>query len=188
MTGKAGVGFAARLDRGLTDTPSLTFRYWRGALATEFILGFDWDVGRTQLSDMQRFHGGFGALWMVHDSPHLSVSVGGRLYIQFTSLQQERASVPVVIETSGEVRLTEKPSRDQLDTGALLALPMQVEYFLSDHSAITASVGITLATVGTGVRSFGAVGGTGRPFTQRDGITVQLAGQYSGGVGYTYYF
>jgi len=187
MTGKAGVGFAARLDRSPLSAPSLTFRYWRDTLSFEFIFGFDWDVLDTSLHDERVLHGGAGALWMVHDSRNLSVSVGGRVFVEVNSLDTERQSIPMVVDSDGTTRVTDCLNNTTDRVQLMFALPLQVEYFLSDHSSLTAAVGVTVGGGGL-LPNDSCKDVEESAYDATSGITIRVAGRYSGGIGYTYYF
>ena len=188
MTGKAGVGFSARLDRGFQQVPVLTFRYWKRAFAFEAIAGFDWDVTAGQLDDTRRFHGGVGALWMIRGSQHISASIGMRAYTQITYRDLEATTVRISVDEQGQTTLLDPLSRSSFDLGLLIAFPLQIEHFLSDHSSITASVALTIVTSSGFETDSGQDSVLDRPFREIEGASMQLAGRYSGGLGYTYYF
>lgn len=188
MTGKAGFGFSARLDEGFAQIPALTFRYWRRSLAFEAIGGFDWDVVDGELDDTRRLHAGAGALWLVNATQHMNVTLGGRLYMQVTLRDIEQEAVRVTVDKTGQTEVLDKLHDEGCTVGVLLALPLQVEHFLSDHSSLTASVALTVASSSSCDTSTTTKTAIDRPFRDLSGATLQLAGRYSGGLGYTYYF
>ena len=188
MTGKAGVGFSARLDKGFRQVPALTFRYWQRKLAVELIAGFDWDVVQSDLDDTRRFHGGVGISWLIRDTRHFSATLGARGYTQITFRDSEAGKIRVSIAKDGQTQVLDSLSEPALNVGFLVAFPLQLEHFFSDHSSVTAAVALTV-TASSGFDA-GEKDNTGidRPLRELSGATVQLAGRYSGGLGYTYYF
>lgn len=188
MTGKAGFGFSARLDEGFRQVPAMTFRYWLRSFAFEAIGGFDWDVVRGQLDDTRRLHGGAGAFWLIHGTRHMNVSLGGRLYTQITLRDTEKESVRIQVDKSGQTEIVDKLHNEGFRVGLLLAFPLQIEHFLSDHSSVTASVALTAGASSSFDASTTGNTAIDKPFRELSGATIQLAGRYSGGVGYTYYF
>lgn len=188
MTGKAGFGFTARLDRGLSQVPALTFRYWQRHIAFETVAGFDWDVVAGELNDTRRFHGGAGLMWMWHDSQYMSASVGARAYTQITYRDSESDKVRIAVSKDGQTEVKDPLSRSTFDVGLLVSFPLQFEHFLSDHSSITASVAITIVASSAFTAAEQSGGAIDRPFRELSGATIQVAGEYGGGLGYTYYF
>ena len=186
MTGKAGLGFTGRLVSTLhRSAPALTFRYWRETFAIELIAGFDWDIDQSRLRETRQFNGGFGVLYRVYDVPRVSAAIGGRLFVQGTTSDVEADSVLVTASDNGQVRVLDELSSSSLVFDLVIAVPLQIEFFLSDHSAITASVGLSLVASSGGN---GSVGAGATPMPRTAGGRIELAGRHSGGIGYTYYF
>ena len=189
MTGKAGFGFQARLGAGFRQVPAMTFRYWQRSIAVEGIAGFDWDVADGQLNDTRRFHGGIGAAWMFHDSKHMSASIGARAYTQLTFREAEAKRVRIHVADSGQTQRLDDLSEQSFRVAVLVSFPLQFEHFLSDHSSITAAVALTITGSSSAFAANEAIDGAfNRPFRELSGATIELAGRYGGGIGYTYYF
>ncbi len=186
MTGKAGLGFSGRLVSTLKGSaPALTFRYWRETFAIELIAGFDWDIDRNRLRETRQFNGGFGVLYRIYDVPRVSAAIGGRIFVQGTTSEVEADSVLVTSGDNGQVRVLDELSSTSFLFDLVFAIPLQVEFFLSDHSSLTASVGISFVASSGGN---GSVANGSTPMPRTAGGRIELSGRHSGGIGYTYYF
>ena len=122
---------------------------------------------------------------MWHDSRHMSATIGARAYLQITYRDTEAETINMAVAKDGQTRVENDLSASSLDMALLLSFPLQFEHFLSDHSSITAAVAIT---VFAGSVTQGKNAGAVAPFTDLSAATIQLAGSYGGGLGYTYYF
>ena len=215
MTGKGGLGLVQSSHPQMSRLPTLLFRYWGRRISWEMLLGFDVIRDRSQTAvyfktapttqvfmldtavpsltaptstvdhiepwffDTTHIFVGFGLHRMVYEGNSLSVTVGLRGVAQFSSIENKARNV------TAEGKLT--------SALALLAeIPLQAEFFLSDHSSVTASVALSASlssSLDTTSNTEGGlgdlIGGSG---TSRGGMTLEIGGRYSGGVGYTYYF
>lgn len=122
---------------------------------------------------------GLGMHRMIFGSDHLSVTLGVRGVAQFSSTEDKARSETSKGQFSSALAL-------------LLEVPLQAEVFLSDHSSITASVGLSASVASklsaTGDKDGGLVDLLNAGGTDRGGMAFELGGRYSGGLGYTYYF
>lgn len=177
MTGKGGVGLIQSLDADLRRTPAFTFRYWRDGWAFETLVAIDWLQRERPLDDVREAQGGLGVLVRVVDTMELSVSVGLRGWAHYAW---------TISDPTGE---------EESWLGLLFELPLQAEFFLSDHSSILASVGPSVLLTDRFKSSLDrrsgpsqALAGPDSDLDKRGGVIVRLGGDYSGGIGYTYYF
>ncbi len=175
MTGKGGVGVLHTMDGDLLRPPALAFRYWRTSLAIEMLVAVDWQARPWPADDLRETQGGLGVLMRIVDQPRLSVALGVRGWLRYGW---------TISDPDGE---------EESWIGLLLELPLQAEYFLSDHSSIVASFGPSLAwsdQIDGGLTDGETVygpGATGEGFAG-SGLLLRLGGGHGGGLGYTYYF
>ena len=215
MTGKGGLGLLQSSHPQMSRLPTLLFRYWGEKSCWELLVGFDLVRDRSTSSvtyddkdkpqvfmldtavpaggasnseiksvepwffDTTHIFAGIGWHRMVHGSSSLSLTLGVRAVAQFTSTEDKAR------KDDGDGAVT--------SALALLAeLPLQAEFFLSDHSSISASVAIS-ASISSSLRATNETDGglvdlLGTSTDDRGGVAIQLGGRYSGGVGFTYYF
>ena len=175
LTGKGSIGVLHVLDTDLLRPPTLAFRYWRTSLAIEMLVGADWQARKWPADDLRETQGGVGVLFRVIDQPKLSVAFGVRGWFRYGW---------TISDPAGE---------EESWIGALLELPLQAEYFFSDHSSIVASFGPSLAwsdQIDNGLTNGDTTYGpsaTGEGFTG-SGLLMRLGGGHGGGLGYSYYF
>lgn len=215
MTGKGGLGLMQSSHPQMSRLPTLTFRYWGRRVCWELLLGFDVMRDRSQTAvyfktapatqvfmldtdiekipdarnsvdrttpwffDTTHIFAGLGVHRMVYEGSNLSVTLGVRGVAQVSSMESKARSFT---------------SQGQLTSAlALLAeVPFQAEYFLSDHSSVSASVSLS-ASISSSLETTNATDGglgdlLGASDANRGGMTIEFGGRYSGGVGYTYYF
>ena len=75
--------------------------------------------------------------------------------------------------------------------GLLVEMPLQAEFFLSDHSSLVVSFGPSLlwnSRSDRGSKGSGLDGGILNEGFDADGLLIRLGGGHGGGLGYTYYF
>lgn len=210
MTGKGGLGLMQSAHTDMVHLPTLLFRYWNRSSCWELLVGFDvrQDKGVTEVEyidssvlilpdaqvptvgvrgtrplyvESRRIYAGFGLHKLVYGTSRVSLTIGARGVAQLSTLEKKKRGASA--SDTGEVT----------NALALLAeVPLQAEFFLSDHSSVTASVGLSASIS----QSFAATSETddglaaliGAAASGRGGVSLELGGRYSGGVGYTYYF
>ncbi len=215
MTGKGGLGLLQSSHPQMSRLPTLLFRYWGAKSCWELLVGFDLVRDRSTTAvyfktapttqvfmldtavpdggaanptvdhvepwffDTAHIFVGLGVHRMVHSSSNLSVTLGARAVAQFTSTENKARTDTTVGKLTSALAL-------------LAEVPLQAEYFLSDHSSISASVAITASISSsfdaTSDKDGGLVELLGSSGADRGGAAVQLGGRYSGGLGFTYYF
>ena len=209
MNGKGGVGIQQSTHSFMSRLPTLVFRYWGRKHNWELGLGFDLrrdrgvsevtstdgsvvqrpdsdvrvtanDTVRKLFIDSTQIYATIGYHRMVVDRKRLSLTLGARAVVQLSSAEI----------TSRDGSLDTKP---QLTSAlAILAeVPLQAEFFLTDHSSITAGVSLSMTISESFIltsQEDGALTDLVGLSTGRGGVSAQLGGQYSGGLGYSYYF
>ena len=209
MTGKGGLGLMQSSHPQMSRLPTLLFRYWGRKVCWELLLGFDVMRDRSQTAvyfktapatqvfmldtdieripdarnsvdrttpwffDTTHIFAGLGIHRMVYEGSNLSVTLGVRGVAQISSMESKARSVTSALALLAEV-------------------PFQAEYFLSDHSSVSASVSLS-ASISSSLETTNATDGglgdlLGASEANRGGMTIEFGGRYSGGVGYTYYF
>lgn len=210
MTGKGGIGLLHSSHPFMSRLPTLLFRYWNRAGCWEFFIGFDLrrDRGVTEVVDdngarqrrpdsrvqtsaqaavtplfidSTQVYAGAGHHRLLVDRRRLSLTIGGRGIVQLTSAE----STPRANDSNLSPTLSSALS-------LLIEVPLQVEYFLTDHSAISASVSASASVSESFAVASKDDGGLqdlmGVLSSGRGGVSLSLGGGFSGGLGYTYYF
>ena len=217
MTGKGGIGLQQSSQAEMGRLPMLLFRYWGVKTAWELLVGLDLVRDRSTSAvyfksapnkqvfmldsaaakasagadanaidrvapwffDTTNIFIGLGVHRMVHGWDHLSVTLGLRGVAEFSS-------------TESKARGERSKGRFSSALALLLEVPLQAEVFLSDHSSITASVGLSASISSsfdtTNEKDGGLIDLLGTKGTNRGGVAFELGGRYAGGLGYTYYF
>lgn len=173
MTGKGGLGILHSLDGDLLRPPALAFRYWRTSVAVEVLAAVDWQRRPWPADDLRETQGGVGLLVRLIDSRRVSAAIGVRAWARYSWT----ISDPVGEEESW--------------LGLLVELPLQAEFFLSDHSSLLVSFGPSLLWNSRSDRGSGGSGldsGIPNEGFDGDGLLIRLGGGHGGGLGYTYYF
>ncbi|HAN32514.1 MAG TPA: hypothetical protein DCQ06_13035 [Myxococcales bacterium] len=210
MSGKGGIGIHQSTHPFMSSLPMLMFRYWGRKHNWELGVGFDLrrDRGTSELTnsegqtrlladvlvsdpndssvrqlfiDSAHIYAGVGYHRLLVDKSRMSLTLGGRMILQLSSSEiTSRQSIESI-----------KP---ELVTAlaVLFEIPLQVEFFLTDHSSITAAVSLSLSLSEsfqfTSKQDGDITDLVGAISEGRGGLNTQLGGNYSGGVGYTFYF
>jgi hypothetical protein len=139
----------------------LAFRWWVGNIGVEAITGLSVRVPDQDPIEL----GGFlsvGALYNLLRTPKVNLSVGGRLLTGVA--RSNRAD-----GDAGPWRV-----------GLAVEIPLRVEYAFTEHFAVAAAVGPTISWSGKDAHPL--TGAT-------ESLDVSLTrGEFSGGLGFTYYF
>ena len=175
MTGKGGLGILHSLDGDLLRPPALAFRYWRTNTAIEVLASVDWQRRPWPADDLRETQAGAGLLIRLVDTRRMSAAIGLRVWARYSWT----ISDPVGEEESW--------------LGLLVEIPLQAEFFLSDHSSLVVSFGPSLlwnsrTDSGTAGSSKGLDAGIPNEGFGGDGLLIRLGGGHGGGLGYTYYF
>lgn len=188
MTGKGGVGILARLHGDQSIKPSLAIRYWREKIAIDLLAGIDWQLEqKTSEPALGFFQIGLGVHRRVFDSRFVSATVGLRAWGHYGWTKTRL--IDTMIECN---RLTFKSKVDNR-LQLVAEFPFQVEFFLSDHASIVGSVGFSVGwhsaySEVTDTESQTDLTEFLSRRAHKSGFRVELGGNYSGGIGYTYYF
>ena len=161
MGGKFGVGFNQSLTSGVSG---LAFNYWAGNLKLGGLVGMNFffpDTGDT-VTAVQL---GIQALYALARSTDANLNFGLRVNLGIA----DAGSPPVGAPDPGTT------------VGVQFDIPVEGEYFLSDHFSFYGHVGLTLTIVGSDGNplSPGAQKGVGFGVGQ---------GGFSGGAGFNFYF
>jgi hypothetical protein len=177
MSGKGGIGVLNALNTELRRPAALSFRYWRSTIAFEALVALDWLQRDHPQDNLRETQLGLALLVRVLDTPHISATIGIRGWAQYSWT------------------LTDDPAEEESFLGLLIEVPLQVEFFLSDHSSLIASVGPSVlfsqrlkSSLSPEGSSLLSLQGGEKDLDKRGGIAVDLGGGFSGGIGFTYYF
>jgi hypothetical protein len=154
MSGKFGVGLNQSLTSGITG---LGLNYWIGNLKLGGLLGMDFffpDSGDSEYT----IGLGIQALYAIARAEDVNLNFGLRVNLGIAD-----------------------PGAADTTVGVQFDIPLEAEYFLSDHFSFFGHVGLTLTIIGE----------DGNPLAPGSGQGVGFGvgrGGFSGGVGFNFYF